>query len=149
MLQQALVERTQEPSGPSDPVSQHRTVERDALPGVDLGLAIERQMVRILPHDDVGDQGFSRQTTLDQTRRCRHLHHRAWASPASILGSADHQDPELGRDHIQSLGHIFADGIQDAATAGAGLALDIDDGLNPRQALGQCAAVDPAPRRAR
>jgi hypothetical protein len=42
MVEQAFVQRTQEPSRASDPVGQCRSVELDALPGIDLGLAIER-----------------------------------------------------------------------------------------------------------
>jgi hypothetical protein len=37
--------------------------------------------------------------------------------------------------------------MQDAATAGSAPAVDVDDSLDARQALGQCTAIDAAPRR--
>jgi hypothetical protein len=94
-------------------------------------------VVGVLPDDDVGDQPFGRQATLDQAQWRWCLHERPGAGPAGILGTAHNQHPELGRDHIQPLGHILADGMQRAATAGAASALDIDDRLNPGKALRQ------------
>lgn len=112
MLQQAFVQGTQEPGRPSNPVGQRGAVKLNALPSIDLGLAIERQMVRVLPDDNVGDQGLGRQTALDQPRRCWCLHHSARTGSAGILGTAHDQDPELSRDHVQPLGHVLTDGMQ-------------------------------------
>ena len=111
MLKQAFMQVAQEPGGPPDPIGQRRAVELDALPGIDLCLAIEWQVVGVLPDDDVSDQGFGRQAALDQARRCWCLHHRARTNPAGILGAAHDQDPDLSRDHVQPLGHILADGM--------------------------------------
>jgi hypothetical protein len=66
MIEQAFVQGAQEPSSPADPVGQGGAVELDALPGVDLRLAVERQMIGILPDDDMRDQPFGRQAALDQ-----------------------------------------------------------------------------------
>jgi hypothetical protein len=69
-------------------------------------------MIGIFADYDVSDQPFGWQAALDQARWCRRLDHRARATPASILGSTHDQEPELGRDHVQPLGHILADGMQ-------------------------------------
>jgi hypothetical protein len=79
---------------------------------------------------------FCRQAALDKARRCWCLYDGARAGTAGVLGVAHYQDAELGRDHVQPLGHVLADGMQRAATAGAATALDINDGVDPRQALG-------------
>jgi hypothetical protein len=48
MLEQAFVQGAQEPGSPADPVSQCGAVEFNALPGVDLRLAIERKVIGVL-----------------------------------------------------------------------------------------------------
>jgi hypothetical protein len=47
-------------AGAAGPVAQGRPVEPDALPGVDVRLPIERQMVTEFGDDDLGDHGFRR-----------------------------------------------------------------------------------------
>lgn len=103
-------------------------------------------MVSVLGDDDVGDQCLGRQATFDQPGRGRRLHHRAGAGPAGVLGPADHQDPELGRHHIQPLGDILADLVHLGGATRTGLVGDVDHRLDPRQVRGQGSAVDLAAR---
>ena len=140
-LEQALVHGPQQEGGAADPVGQGRAIEPDALPGVDLRLPIERQVVGIFGHEHLGDGGVGRQPALDQPRRRRRLHHHLLAGAAGVFGPAHHQDPELGRHDVEALGDVLADAVQGAGAARAGRALDIDDGLDPRQVRRQGAAV--------
>jgi hypothetical protein len=45
--EEVLVQRAQVPGGMADPVRQRRAIQIDALTGVNLGLAVKRQMVSI------------------------------------------------------------------------------------------------------
>ena len=136
--------RTQVPGGAADPVGQRRAIEIDALPGVDLGLAIQRQMVGIFGHQNLGDGRLGRQAALDQPRRRRRLHDTVLAAPAGVFGPADDEHPELRRHDVQPLAHVLADPVQFALAAGAGLVVDVDDHLDPRQMRRQRAAVGAA-----
>jgi hypothetical protein len=71
VFQKSLVHGPKMPGGAADPV-----VERDALPGVDLRLPIEREVIRVFGNEHVGDgrlgrqaASFSRARTSRQTRR--------------------------------------------------------------------------------
>ena len=74
------MQRAQVPGGMADPVRQRGAIQIDALAGVDLGLAIQRQMVGIFGHQNLGDGGLGRQTALDQPRWRRGLHDAILAS---------------------------------------------------------------------
>lgn len=55
--------------GPPDPIGQRGAIERHSLTGVDLSLAVQRQMVGVFGDEDLGDHRLYRQSALDQTRR--------------------------------------------------------------------------------
>ena len=95
VLEQPLVQGAELGGGAADPVRQRRAIELDALPGVDLALAIERQVVGVFADQDMGDQRLGRQPALDQPRRRRRLDHGALAGAAAILGPAGDDHPEL------------------------------------------------------
>jgi hypothetical protein len=65
LVEQQLFQRTQEPGGSPHPIGQSGAVECYALAGVDLRLAIEREMIGVFADDDVGDQRLGRQSTFD------------------------------------------------------------------------------------
>ncbi len=44
------------PSCPSDPIGQGRSIQLDALPGIDLRLPVKRQMIGVLGDQHLGDQ---------------------------------------------------------------------------------------------
>jgi hypothetical protein len=71
------------------------------LAGVDLGLAIQWQMIGIFGDQDLGDGGFRRQPTLDQPRWRRGLHDAILALAASVFRPDRDQHPELRRHDIQ------------------------------------------------
>ena len=124
---------SQQEGGPADPVGQRRAIQLDALPGIDLRLAIERQVIGVLGDHDVGDHRLGRQAALDQPRRRRRLDHRCLAGAAGVFGPAHHQHPELRRDDVEPLGDVLADPVQRRRRSRAGLVLDVDDRLDPGQ----------------
>jgi len=142
VLEQALVQGAELGGSTADPVCERRAVELDALASIDLALAVERDVVGILPDQDMSHQGLGRQAALDHPRRCRRLDHGALARPAAIPGPAGDDHPELRRDDVEPLGDILADPVQGAATAGTGLFGRLDHDLFARQVLGQRAAID-------
>src|SRR3712207_285674 len=50
---QEAPQRLQPPARPTDPVAERGAVELDPLPGKDLGLAVEREMITELSHEHV------------------------------------------------------------------------------------------------
>ena len=60
MHEQPLMNRTQEPGSTADPIRQGRTIEVDPLPGVDLGLPVERKVIGVLGHQHLGDRRLGR-----------------------------------------------------------------------------------------
>ena len=144
MSEQPLVDGPQQEGSPPDPVGERRAVEMDALAGVDLRLAIERQMVGIFGDEHVGDGRLGGHAALDQSRRRRRLDDDALAGPAAIAGTAGDEHPELRRHDVEALGDVLADDMQGMAAARAGLVLDVDDRLDPRQMGRQRASVRPA-----
>jgi hypothetical protein len=101
-------------------------------------------MVGIFGHQNLGNRGLGRQAALDQPRWRRRLHDTVLASPAGIFGPPGNQHPELRRHHVQPLTPVLADPMQFAVATRAGLVVDVDDNLNPRQMPRQWAAVDAA-----
>jgi hypothetical protein len=61
MSENALAERPHVKGGSSDPISERRTIEMNALAFVDLRLAIERQVIGIFCDEHVGDCRLGRQ----------------------------------------------------------------------------------------
>jgi hypothetical protein len=114
------------------------------VPGKNLGLTIERAMVRVFADDDMGDQRLGGHAAIDRTVRRRGLHDGALAGPAAITGPAGDDHLELGRNDVELLGNILADDVHRAAAAGTRLALGLDDDLLARQILRQIATVAPA-----
>ncbi len=136
MLEQTLVQGAELGGGAADPIRQGRAIELDPLPGVDLALAVERQVVGVFADQDVGHQGLGRQPALDQPRGCCGLDHRALAGTAAIFGAAGDDHLELGRDDVEPLRDVLADPVQRAATAGTGLLGRLDHDLFARQVPG-------------
>lgn len=53
--EKALMQRAQMEGGMPNPIRQGRSIESDALAGIDLGLPVERQMIGIFGHQNLGD----------------------------------------------------------------------------------------------
>ena len=142
LLQQPRVHRLQREGGAADPIGQGGAIERDALAGVDLRLAVERRVIGVFGHQHMRDQRLGRNAVLDQPLRRARLHHLAGASCTGIFGAARHDHLELCRDQIEPLRDVLADPVLEAAAARAGLIRYIDDDLFARQMKRQRAAID-------
>ena len=78
------------------------------------------------------------------------MHDTVLARSASVFGPPGDEHPELRRHDVEPLALVLADPVQLALATGAGLVIDIDDDLDPRQMRRQRSTVDPAlanPRR--
>jgi hypothetical protein len=137
----AFADRPQVEGGAADPVGERRAIELDSLTLVDLRLAIERQVVGVFGDQHMGDRRLGRQAALDQPRRRWGLDHHVLAGATGVLGPPYDENPELCRDDVELLADVFADPVQFAATARAGPALDVDDGLDARQMGRKRAAI--------
>lgn len=103
--------------GTVDPIRQGGSVEIDALAALDLGLAIERKMVRVFAHQHMGDRGLGRHATRDQPRRRGRLDDPIRARPAGIFGTAGDDDAELGGRDIEPFRDVLANAMQAPGTA--------------------------------
>ena len=130
------------PGGVAHPVRQCRSIQNNLLPGVNLGLAIQRKMVGIFGHQNLGDGGLGRHAALNQARWRRGLHDTVLAAPTGIFRPDGDEHPELRWHNVQPLALIFADPVKFALAAGTGLAVDVDDKLDPRQMRWERAPVD-------
>ncbi len=136
-----VAQGAQIPGCPADPVGKGGAVQLDALPGIDLRLSVERQVIGILGHQNLRDQRFGGDATFDDPCRRGNLHDRVLARAAAIARAPGDQHAEGGGDDIKALGDILADLVERAAAAGAGLLLNIDDLLDPFEMGGQRSAV--------
>jgi hypothetical protein len=57
VLGKPFLQRLQPPTGAADPVGKGRAVDLDALPGKDLALPVERQMIAVFGNQDMSEQG--------------------------------------------------------------------------------------------
>ena len=131
--EKALVDGTKMEGRAPDPVGQRGAVQPDALPRVDLRLAVQRQVIGVFGDEDERDRRLGRQAALDQSGRCRLLDDDVLAGPAGIAGPARDQDAELGRDDVEPLRAILTDLVERAAAARTALVVEVADGLDARQ----------------
>jgi hypothetical protein len=126
---------------PARPVAQRGAVEVEALPPVDLGLAVERQMVAELGDDDVGDQRLGGQAARHEALRGVDLRDRTPAAAAGVPRPPCHEHPELRRHDVEALRDVLADPGHWSTTARAERRGRLDHPLDPRQVRGEPAAV--------
>jgi hypothetical protein len=88
---------------PARPIAQRGAVEIKALPTVDLGLAVERQVVAELGNDDVGDQRLGGQAARHEAFRGVSLRDRTPAAAAGVSRPTRHQHPGLRRHDVETL----------------------------------------------
>ena len=89
----------------------------------------------------MGDGRFGRQACRDQPCWSRGLNDAVGAGTARIFGPTGDDDAELRRDHVQSLGDIFANAMQ-APAAGADQAFRLDELFDTGKMLRKGAAID-------
>lgn len=88
-----------------------------------------------------GDEQFGGQPAGHDTLGGMRLRHGLRAAAAGIVEAPRDQHPELGGDHVQTLGHVFTDLSHLAAPTGALRAGGLDHPLGPGQMGRQMAAV--------
>lgn len=103
--------------------------------GEHLFLPIQRQLVAVFHHRDVGQQGFRHHPAIDRLGRRRCLHHTLAASPAAIPRTHNALDPVLHRNDVEGFFDGLPDLVQPLAAARADVALDIDYDIDARQML--------------
>ena len=91
--------RVEQPGGLTHPVTQRRAIEVNALSGIDLALAIQRQMIDKLRHQQMRERGWCRTATW-----CRHC--RGWGLGDRITGGAGIFRPDVA-DHLEVARHII------------------------------------------
>ena len=92
-------ERFEQERGLADPVGQRGARELDPGPGIDCALPVERSVVAVLGHQDMGEQARTRPTPLDRQRRSRDLGDR-------LAHAAAHPGPDVDH-HLEVRGHVF------------------------------------------
>lgn len=78
---------------------------------------------------------------LDDPRWSGRVNDRALTRATDIARAAREQHVEGGRDDVETLGHVLTDLAERAATAGAGLILEVGDLFDPFQVSRSRAAV--------
>jgi hypothetical protein len=111
--------RVEQPRRLANPVAQGRAIKLNALAGVDLALAIQRQVIHELRHQQMRQRGWRRTATRGRHGWCRGLRDRI-AGGAGILRPdvADHL--EVARHVIQNFGDILTQFGHPLAAVGAG-----------------------------
>ena len=112
---QRVMDRAKLEGGTADPVGQGGSVELHALATVDLGLAIERQVICVFADQHMRHRRLGGHTARDQPRWRGRLDDPIRARAAGIFGTAGDDDPELGGHDIQPFRDIFPDAVQAAA----------------------------------
>lgn len=103
--------------------------------GEHLFLPIQRQLVAVFHHRDVGQQGFRHHPAVDRLGRRGYLQHTLAASPAAVARTHNALDLVLHRNDVEGFLDGLPDLVQPLAAAGADVALDIDHDVDARQML--------------
>jgi hypothetical protein len=141
MLAHIRADRLKMEAGAAGPVAQGRPVEPDPLPGIDVRLPIERQMVPELGHDNLGDQRLRRQAAGHHVLGRMRLCDRRRAVPAGVFRPPGNEHAQLRWDQVEPLRDVFANPGHLTAAAGAKDAVRLDDALHPGQMGGQLATI--------
>lgn len=86
--EKALMQGAQMEGGMPNPVRQCRSIESDALAGIDLGLPVQRQVIGIFGHQNLGDGCLRRQAALDQPGRSLGLQDAIFAGSTGVFGTS-------------------------------------------------------------
>jgi len=135
--------RVEQPSRLSDPIGQRGAVEVEPLAGVNLALAIERQMVAVLRHQQMCERARRGTAARGRHRRRRGLRDGI-ASGAGIFRPDVTDDLEVPGHVVQHLGHVLAELGHSPAALRAGARTVISrlmHDLLPRQMIGQRLAL--------
>ncbi len=92
-----------------DPVAQGLAGEIDVVPRENVHLAVQRQVIRILRRDHLGQEARARPALVDGLRRHRARDHVALARRARILEPHVLDDEQRGRLVVKLLARLLAD----------------------------------------
>ncbi len=125
-LAQGIDQRLQLHAAAADPLRQRRIRDCQTGPPEDAGLAVQRQMVRILRHQHVRQQAGGRHPLVDDVRRHRRLHQRL-ARLAHPFAAHMALDREHARLIVELLGDVLADALQRTAATASSRGRFVDD----------------------
>src|ERR1700728_1510661 len=109
-----IYQRGKQLAGGSDPSCKSRAIKLHALSRINLRLAIQRTMIRILRDQHMREQAGSSQSTCDRPRWRWRFDDRLTLAAAKLRAHMpDH--PEALRDVIQLLGNVFSEMAKIAA----------------------------------
>ena len=89
-------------------------MDRNALPGHGLNLAIEGIVVSVFGHQHLSDKRFRRQAALDHMRRRGRLNEDILAGLAGVFRPMGHDDLILDRDDVEPPGDVFVEHVKRA-----------------------------------
>lgn len=90
-------------------------------------------MIGAFGHQNLSDGCLRRQSAVDQAGRSLGLQDAIFAGSTGVFGTPGDDNAELRRHHVQPLALVLADLVQVALAAGAGLGVEVDHDLDPRQ----------------
>ena len=108
----------EQPGGLPNPIAQGRAVEVKTFAGIDFALAVERKVVAVFRHQQMGQRGRSGATARGWHRWRRGLGNRI-AGGAGIFRPHVPDHLEVARHVIQNLGHVLAELGHPFAAVGA------------------------------
>jgi hypothetical protein len=76
-------------------------------------------MAGVLADQNARDQGFGRQTGLDQPLRCGRLDDGTGAGAAAVFRATGNENAVLRWDDVEPLGFLLADHVHGPAATGA------------------------------
>jgi hypothetical protein len=112
-------DRIEQPGRLSHPIAQRRAVKLQTFAGIDLALAIQRQVVGVFRHQQVRQHGRCSAAARRRHRRGGRLGNGI-ARPAGKFRPDVADDLKMPRHVIQHLGHVLAELSHAAAAGGAG-----------------------------
>src|SRR5208282_6592255 len=103
----------------------------DALPRVDLGLAVQRQVIEVLGDGDMGQKTRTGDPFVDGARWRRRLHDGRTLAAGELRADVT-DDLEVFGNELELFRHILADLLEHTAAVGTGARRRVDHAL-PRQ----------------
>ncbi len=125
---QKLGQRLQRRRGRAEPARERRGRQVDAVARVDLGLAIQRQVIVKLRHRDVGQEPRTGPPAGHRMVGGRRLDHQLASAAGERLAHVAH-DLEPAWHIVEALGHVLADPAQAPAAGRAGAGTGMDHAL--------------------
>src|SRR5206468_3469010 len=111
---QRIDQRLQAHATRTDPLRQRRAGYGHARPFEDAFLSIQRLVIRVLRHQDLGEQTRGRHALVDHLGRYRRLHQRLALRTGPFAADVS-LDVNHARRVVELLAHVLADALHRAA----------------------------------